>query len=149
MTHLHARAAQLYIFQQKKPFNIPIDKAPRDKEDCCSSSQKRRVFLGQIFIVSVFVLIFQFQVRSAASGNGFTGRSILLAGSPAHLLDMFCRLGEQEKTSNSCYPLPLWLMGRSTNLTTSAEVQRGLSSHVWTLSNHLLTASAHQIAHCS
>lgn len=93
--------------------------------------------------------IFQFQVRSAAGGNGFTGRSILLAGSPAYLLDMFCRIGEQEKTSSSYYPLPFWLMGRSTDLTTSAEVQRGLSSHVWALSSHLLTASAHQIAHCS
>lgn len=38
--------------------------------------------------------IFQFQVRSAADGDDFTGQRTLLAGSPAHLLDMFCRTGE-------------------------------------------------------
>lgn len=37
--------------------------------------------------------IFQFQVRSTADGDDFTGQSILLAGAPAYLLDVFCRTG--------------------------------------------------------
>lgn len=69
MIHLHARAVQLYIFQQTKPFNIPVDKAPTDKEQCCSSSLKRRMFLGQNLIVSVFVLNASLDTRFLISGE--------------------------------------------------------------------------------
>lgn len=151
MTHLHARAAQLYIFQQTKPFNISIDKAPTDKKQRCSSSQRRRMFLGQNFIVSVFVLNTSLGTRFLVPGEicswwQWFHRQVYTSGWVTSIAPWYVL--QNRWTRENC-PLPIWLIGRSTNLTTSAEVQRGLSFHVWALSSHLLTASAHQLAHCS
>lgn len=155
MTHFHARAAQLYIFQQTKPFYIPIDKATTDKERRCSSSQKRRVLLGQNFIVSVVVLIKSLSTRFSSFR---WDRQLVAMVSQAGLYfwlghqhtSLTCSAGQVNKKKHPA-PTTLYHSGWWGDPLISPHLQRRREAcpPMSGLSSHLLTASAHQIAHCS